>query len=495
MQNVTQILSVEQMYAADQLAIDKGISGAELMENAGRGVTDYIKVRWDPCSLFVLCGPGNNGGDGYVIARILAEAGWPVSVFAYGDPERLKGDAARMSKLYDGTVLGFDELEISNDVLIVDAVFGAGFRGDLPPEMVHIFEAIDDAQLPVVAVDVPSGVDGNTGRASRGTLNADLTVTFFRPKFGHILYPGRAKKGELEIIDIGIPEEVLDELDCQVILNDPNVWGEGIPTLQVDGHKYNRGHVAICGGGISSTGAARISARNALRIGAGAVTLVCPSSALMVYASALEAVMVAGMSSTEDFIAWLSDKRIGVCLVGPANGVSSRTREFALAALSSPSKVVLDADALSVFKDDPETLFDAIKARGATHDVVLTPHAAEFERLFSVGGSAIERAVTAAEISGAIVVLKGATTVIADPRGRAVINTNAPAWLATAGSGDALAGLISGLCFGFDSCFNAASAAVWIHSEAAEKFGLGLLSEDIEKEIPNILQELEQYNY
>ncbi|WP_227711846.1 NAD(P)H-hydrate dehydratase [Sneathiella sp. P13V-1] len=487
---MTELFSVEQMYAADKAAMEGGVPGLTLMENAGQSIVREIEARWAPEPVLVLCGPGNNGGDGYVIARALAEKDWPVRVVVFGDPEKLKGDALEMYRRYTGDIealAGADNLE--DELLIVDAIFGAGFKGDLPEPIRDLFDAISSQGSHVVAVDTPSGVQGTDGTASAGTLEADLTVTFFRPKTGHYLLPGRAYVGELVVTDIGIPEEVLDEIAIDVRQNNPADWFDLIPQPVLDGHKYSRGHLAVNGGGVSSTGAARISARAGLRAGAGAVTVVTPPSALMVYATALEAVMVKSIDSEDDFESWIADRRIGAVIIGPGNGVNDRTRSFVLKALASNADVILDADAITVFQEDPDTLFNAIweKANGT---VVLTPHEAEFARLFDVEGSALERCREAAAKSGAIVLLKGATTVIAAPDGRATLNTNAPPYLATAGSGDALAGIIGGQVIGAEHPFAAVCAAVWIHSEAGAVVGQGLVAEDIEQQIPYIFQKL-----
>ncbi|WP_169569224.1 NAD(P)H-hydrate dehydratase [Sneathiella limimaris] len=483
-----EILSIPEMYKADQLTIEAGIPGEQLMENAGAQVAAHITENWDICPALVLCGPGNNGGDGYVIARHLLEVGWPVTVGVFGDPAKLKGDAATMRDRCPLDLVPISELKIPAEGIVVDAVFGAGFRGTLPSELTDLFGKLQKT-LDFIAVDIPSGVDGNTGESSEGTPPASLTVTFARPKTGHYLYPGRGYCGRLEVVDIGIPLSVIDQLNCRTVLNSPDIWGEDFPQARPTGHKYTRGHAAVMGGGISSTGAARISARIALRAGAGAVTLLSPPSALTTYAAALEAVMVKSVEDSEAFFQFLTDRRISAVLIGPGNGVTEQTRKKVEAALSSSASVILDADALTVFKGDHETLFDLIqqKKSGA---VVLTPHEAEFARLFQVEGTALERCRLAAAKSGAIVLLKGASTVIAAPDGEAVINTHAPPWLATAGSGDALAGIITGLIATGMDTFLAVSAAAWIHGEAAYAFGPGLIAEDIEKQIPQIYAEI-----
>ena len=485
----TELLSVEEMYLADRLAIDGGVAGSMLMETAGEGIAIQIQRKWPPGRALVLCGPGNNGGDGYVVARRLQEAGWQIDLASISDPELLKGDAALMRDQWNGPILSLARAEVADIDLVVDAVFGAGFSRYLESDLASFFARIKRELIPVVAVDMPSGVNGDTGAADAGAIPAAMTVSFFRAKPGHFLYPGRAYCGELKIIDIGIDADYLEEIDPETHLNDPELWRDDLPSLGPEIQKYSRGHAAVVGGGIASTGAARLAARASLRAGAGATTVVSPPSALQTYAAALEAVMVIALSEGQAFEDWLRDKRIGTVLVGPGNGVTERTRKFTSIALESPANVILDADGLTVFRDDPDTLFSLI-AEKEHGEVVITPHEAEFERIFSLAGSKLDRARTAASLSGAVVLLKGADTVIATPDGKAVINYNAPPYLATAGSGDVLAGLITGFFSGGMSAFSAASAAAWIHGEAGSMVGPGLIAEDIETVVPSILRKL-----
>ncbi|WP_169545628.1 NAD(P)H-hydrate dehydratase [Sneathiella aquimaris] len=483
-----EILTVEQMYQCDSWAIKKGVPGRELMENAGQGVAAFIEEGWDLCPIGILCGPGNNGGDGYVVARALFDAGWPVQVFVYGDVSKLSGDALEMYEKCSVATAPLSEIGQFEAGVFVDALFGTGFRGTLPAEVVEAFEHIRREKADIIAVDVPSGLDGNTGAISPGTPEAVLTVSFFRAKRGHYLDPGKDHIGLLKLIDIGIPEDVLDKLDDLCWLNEPGLWVDAMPVAQRSGHKYDRGHAGICGGGMTHTGAARLTARCALRAGAGAVSVISPPSAIMTYSAALEAVMLLKQDN-QPLEQIIEEKRLGTIVVGPANGVTEKTRENALAAVSSDVEVVLDADALTVFQEEPDRLFAAIKKKkiGA---VVLTPHSAEFARLFKKETDAIASVRAAARLSGAIVLLKGATTVIADPDGTVALNVHAPPWMATAGSGDALAGIIAGFISGGMKPFLAVMAATWVHGQAGYRFGPGLIAEDIEKEIPAILQSL-----
>jgi len=477
------------MYEADRLAVECGVSSLSLMENAGRSIAEEIQRNWTRCPVLILCGPGNNGGDGYVIARYLLEASWPVRIATFGDTSDLSGDASVMFGQYAVDVVSLDELGDVDEELVVDALFGAGFKGDLPPEARAAFQKISLAGLDLVAVDVPSGVCGLTGDVVEGTPIANLTVSFQCAKVGHLFYPARAHIGILKITDIGIPDQALDLQNVSLFQNTPELWLESLATLSPIGHKYDRGHAAVVGGGISSSGAARIAARAALRASAGAVTVVCKPSALTTYAVSLEAVMVESISDETAFESWIAARRIGTVLLGPGNGVGERTRTFVRTAINSEAHVVLDADALTEFQDDPEVLFRFIREK-TVGSVVLTPHEAEFSRLFTIEGTALVRCREAAKRSGAVVILKGATTVIAEPTGNAALNTNAPPWLATAGSGDALAGIVAALLTKGEDAFKSASAAVWMHGEAANIFGRGLIAEDIEVQIPKILEKL-----
>ncbi|MBO0335041.1 NAD(P)H-hydrate dehydratase [Sneathiella sp. CAU 1612] len=485
----SELLSVAEMYQADRLAMEGGVSGATLMEAAGKGIADLIIDTWPTGRCLVICGPGNNGGDGYVVARHLTEAGWQIDLASLVDPEVLTGDAALMRDRWEDDILSLREVMLDDLDLVVDAGFGAGFSRFLESDISTLLSRVKKAAVPVVAVDMPSGVNGDTGAVDPGAIPAAMTVTFFRAKPGHFLYPGRSYCGRLQIIDIGIDVEYLEEIDPETHLNGPDLWRDDLPLLTPEIQKYSRGHAAIVGGGISSTGAARLAARASLRAGAGATTIVSPPSALMIYAAAMEAVMVTSIGEAGDFADWLQARRIGTVLIGPGNGVTDRTREFTLLALESAANVVIDADALTVFRDDPDMLFSLIREKDEG-EVVLTPHEAEFERIFSLAGSKLERARTAAALSGAVVLLKGADTVISTPDGKAVINYNAPPYLATAGSGDVLAGLIAGLFSGGMTAFSAAATAVWIHGAAGNMLGPGLISEDIENVIPEILSGL-----
>ena len=476
------LLTVEQMYAADQAAVEAGIGGETLMENAGAAIAQSIVERWSPRPVAVLCGPGNNGGDGFVIARHLVSDGWPVVLASLGGVEPLKGDAATMAGRWEGAVATLDEAALDGAALVVDALFGAGLARPLDGAARAVVEAVAARRLACIAVDVPSGVHGDTGAVLGAAAPAALTVTFCRRKPGHLLLPGRALCGEVVVADIGIPESALESLDVALHANAPALWRDRFPRPQPAGHKYSRGHAVGVGGGAATTGAARLAARAAVRAGAGLVTVTTPPEALQVYAAALTAVMTAVVDDDVAFAGFLDDPRRNAVLVGPGNGVNDTTRRRVRAALSAGKACVLDADALTVFKDQPKELFNAISS-----PCLLTPHEAEFGRLFDTSRDKVARARTAAAASGAAVLLKGPDTVIAAPDGRAAINENAPPELATAGSGDVLAGIALGLMAQGMAPFDAGCAAAWLHGAAAARVGPGLIAEDLAGQLPAVL--------
>ena len=480
------LLSVQEMYRADAAAEAAGIPSIELMEAAGGAIARVLTDNWEPQPLAILCGPGNNGGDGFVVARLLQAQGWPVSVALLGAHEKLEGDARINADAWAGDVVPLGVGALDGCGLVVDALFGAGLERPLAGVALEVVEAINERRLDCVGVDVPSGVHGNTGQVLGGAPQCRFTVTFFRRKPGHLLLPGRDLAGQVVVADIGIPQAVLDDIRPRTTDNGPAAWVARFPWPDSNSNKYTRGHALIVGGP-EMTGATRLAARGARRVGAGLVTIASPPDVFTVYAADMPGTLVATTASDSAFARLLADSRKNAVLVGPGGGVTDATRRKALAALEAKKRCVLDADALTVFADDPTELFAAIDS-----PCVMTPHEGEFVRLFDGEGDKLKRARAAAAQCDAVVLLKGADTVIAAPDGRAAINALAPPELATAGSGDVLAGLVLGLMAQGMDAFDSACAGAWLHGAAAIAHGPGLIAEDLAEALPTVLRQIKQ---
>nr|TFG54103.1 MAG: NAD(P)H-hydrate dehydratase [Hyphomicrobiales bacterium] len=484
-----ELLTVAEMSEADRLAVEGGVPSLELMENAGRQVAlAVMNLALKSNNVVVLCGPGNNGGDGYVAARLLKNEGWSVYVESYGDPAQLKDDALEMYRRWDGETRPLSA-KIDAEI-IVDALFGAGLSRPLAEDLKSVVKSFNASNALIIAVDVPSGLSGDLGRPFGDVaVRASATVTFFRKKPGHLLMPGRLYCGKTQVADIGIPDKVLFNIRPQSFESGPDFWGDAYPWPRPEGHKYLRGHVVVISGPASATGAARLAARGALRIGAGLVTLASPSDALAINAAHLTAIMLKPCDDAKALMRLLEDKRLNTVALGPGLGIGAATEELVAAALGSGAASVLDADALSSFAGKGEKLFAMLHDR-----VVMTPHEGEFKRLFpgllERGHSRLEAASFAARAANCTLLLKGPDTVVASPDGRAAINSNAPAELATAGAGDVLAGFVAGLLAQSMAPFEAASAAAWLHGEAANLCGPGLIAEDLPEMLPKVLRDL-----
>lgn len=506
-----ELLTNSEMARADALTIASGTPGVVLMESAGRAVADEAVKMVSPGSrIGIVCGPGNNGGDGFVAARHLSQRGFIVTLGLLGEADALKGDARAMYERWAGETKPAAELNLSGADLIIDALFGSGLTRKLDGPARITIERVNLSGKPILAVDIPSGVDGSTGEVLGDPVMATRTVTFFRAKPGHHLLPGRSFCGTLHVANIGIPGSVLEQIGTTLGENDLGAWRASFPVPTMSGHKYKRGHAVVVSGPPLATGAARLGARGALRIGAGLVTLFGSPASSAINAAHVTAVMVHSGGNARSLEDFLADHRRNAVLIGPGASVGRDTAESVIAILKTGAATVLDADALTSFSDEPakagaepggfgflrseaansytrENLCNAIAAM-PVRPVVMTPHDGEFQRLFgSIDGSKVERAREAARRSGAIVVLKGPDTVIASPQGKAAINTNAPPALATAGSGDVLAGFIAGLLAQHMPAFEAACAAVWLHGACAAEFGPGLIAEDIPEALPAVL--------
>ncbi|MDE1991393.1 MAG: NAD(P)H-hydrate dehydratase [Rhizobiaceae bacterium] len=476
------LLSPDEMAAVDRAAAASGIDSYGLMEKAGQAVA-ACALRHYPEALryIVFCGPGNNGGDGYVAARALRSCGARIELFHIGDPAKLKGDAARA--FADCLVVGnaIEHYMPQAGDVVIDAIFGAGLARPVPDAVADAIARVTVAGLPVIAVDLPSGVDGRSGHVLGAAFRAVHTVTFMTRKPGHLLLPGRELSGALEVFDIGIPDRIVRaQAGALVAENRPEQWQASLPATLADTHKFKRGHLVVFSGSANATGAARMSAMAGLKAGAGLVTIASPEQALSVNAGALTAIMLRPVDNEAALEELLDDKRISAFILGPGFGAGDKARQFVLALRDR--NLVLDADGITSFRDDPERLFEAF-AGGSTH-LVLTPHEGEFARLFpdiavNDALSKVDKTRMAAARAHAAVIYKGADTVIAAPDGRALINANAPPWLATAGSGDVLAGIVGALMAQEMPAFEAAAAGVWLHGETGQRAGKGLTAEDL----------------
>ncbi|MGE8589786.1 NAD(P)H-hydrate dehydratase [Alcaligenes sp. WGS1538] len=462
----------------DAAAPALGAPVEQLMQAAGQAVAQAVQQHWPRGAVLFLCGAGNNGGDALVAASILRDQGRDVSVYSLVDPSARRGAAAWAQAQWNGPweprcpdFAGF--------AVVVDGLLGAGLDRPVQGEAADLIRALAASGAPVCAIDVPSGLDGATGLVRGVAARACVTVTFVRYKPGHLLYPGRDLCGRLELVGIGMPAAALEPPDTW--LNEPALWSARLPRLAADSHKYTRGHALVIGGA-RMTGAGRLAARAAQRAGAGLVSMAVPEAVWSIYAAALESIMVAPLEASVS-----RDERIRAWLIGPGAGLGEDTRKLALELLATGRPCVLDADAISCFAGRPQELFQALHGQ-----CVLTPHAGEFARLFDPAEDRLQSARGAARRCGAIVVLKGADTVIAAPDGRALINACAPPWLATGGSGDVLAGLVCGLLAQGMPAFEAAGAAVWLHSQAALHCGPGLIPEDLLQAMPAIWRLLPQ---
>ncbi len=479
-----EILTVAQMAEADRAAIRSGTPGSVLMERAGRAVAEAVSQRIPTGDVLVLAGPGNNGGDGFVAARHLARQGRQVAVGLLGSREALTGDAALAAARWSGEAYALDCGLVDRAAVIIDAVFGAGLSRALPASVIPLFERARARQIPSVAIDLPSGVDGDTGHAADGVLPARLTVTFHRLKPGHVLFPGRDLAGEIVLADLGIPAS---PPPGSVFLNGPLLWREEQRLPYWRSHKYTRGHVVVAGGPAQRAGAARLAGLAALRAGAGLVTVAVPADAVHAYVGREpKAIMIDSLADSGDWQDLMAASRVRTAVIGPGNGIGDVTRSRVAAAAKAGLRLVLDADALTSFVGRSDTLADLCAAAEAA---VLTPHAGEFQRLFpELEGDRLTRTRTAARRTGATVVSKGPDTIVTRPDGRAIINANAPASLATAGSGDVLAGVIGGLLASGRDPMTAAAEAVWLHGEAARQFGPGLIADDLPDALPGALR-------
>ncbi|WP_203294479.1 NAD(P)H-hydrate dehydratase [Maricaulis parjimensis] len=484
------VLKTKDCVRCDLYAVENGVSSQSLMTKAGTAIADAIRARWAPRDIRVLCGPGNNGGDGFFLAENLRKTGWPVRVALLGERSRLQGDAAWAAGLWSGKIESAEPGFLEGADLIVDALFGAGLSRPLDGAAADLVQAMAAAACPRIAVDLPSGMSGDA-MGEGGFAPADLTVTFHQWKPAHLLEPFATGCGEPVLADIGIPAGWADSVVPMARLNHPDLWWSALPVAGPGDHKHAKGRLVVFSGGASATGASRLAARTGLRAGAGLVTLATPPAALLVQAATNDAVMVKRWNEAGDAGDLLDALRANAAVIGPALGLDGHAVATVLSSTTAGCARVLDADALTDFQDAPDRLFKAL-----TPADVLTPHEGEFRRLFpDLGpetGNKIERVAAAADRAGCTILLKGADTVIAAPGHLPVINRHADPALATAGSGDVLAGLIGGLLAQGVDPFHAACAAAWLHGDAGKRLGTGLIAEDLPDALPRVLQALQR---
>lgn len=470
----------------DRLTIAFGAEGRTLMQRAGAAVMTVIEQHYEPTRCLVLCGTGKNGGDGFVVAESLRQAGWDVACIACGQlPE--SGDAHAVRASYQGSVLAWSQDLLAEAGLVVDAIFGVGLARPLEPATAAIVAAVNKSGVPVVAIDMPSGIQADSGAVLGAALRATHTVTFTRKKPGLLLLPGRDYAGQVIVADINMDTDALYNLPLRFAENAPALWRDMLPQFLPTQHKYDHGHALILGGGVM-TGAARLAARACQRTGAGLVSIAAPPYATLVYASNLDSVLVQPITTLDDWQKQIDDRRKTAFLLGPGAGVSELLQQQVLAALATDKPTVLDADALTCFAEAPEQLFRAVRPH-----TVLTPHSGEFLRLFGPQQEFSDRLAVVsrmAQMLQCVILLKGSDTVIAAPDGRAIINANAPAWLATAGSGDVLAGVIAGFMTQGVAAFHAACIGAWLHGAAAQNFQPGMIAEDLIASLPATLEKL-----
>ena len=476
------LLTNSQMSFVENQAIKSGKKSTELMENAGTAVVKLILKRYKNRNISVLCGPGKNGGDGFVVARLLKEQGWNVRLGLTSSQK--DKDSIEKAELWKGNIEPLNESLLYGNPIIIDAMFGAGLKRKLTGIPLALVTKINNKKLDCIAIDIPSGIDGDSGKILGDAPKCKLTITFFCAKPGHFLMPSKSKVGEVIIEDIGISNSFLKQINVKTFLNTPELWKKKFPIPTYDTHKYKRGHLLIAGAA-NMTGATHLASSSARRIGAGVVTIGAPSSSCDIYKLGAFGHIVLPINNPGDWNNLLKNYKNTATLIGPGLGKIAFLKDVVIAALNSKKPVILDADGLNIFKNNPLQLFHSTNRKH-----ILTPHEGEFKKLFNFKGNPISRVSRAAKKSGAIVLLKGSSTIIAHPNGKIIINDTGKPYLATAGSGDVLAGIIAGLITQGMNVFEAGCGGTWIHGRAAELFGPGLIAEDIPKLIPTILNEI-----
>ena len=458
-----------------------------LMQKAGKLAAKNIDSLYSKRKTLILCGVGGNGGDGFIIAQELFNKGWDIKVSIIGDQNKIKGDSLKALNKLKLKLFSFNEINLDKPKLFIDAIYGIGLSRKVNKKECAILNIIDKHPAPVIAIDIPSGIDCNNGKILGFAAYCDLTITFSTLKIGHILLPGSEKINKIKVLDIGISKDIINKIEPDVKINLKNEWVTKIVWPKIDDHKYSRGYSLIIGGPKDMTGASRLAAMSAQRAGSGIVALATEKEAAEIYFISLTSQLVKTYKNIKEYNTIINEPRIDSIVIGPGLDISNKSILKIKSALKTNKRIVLDAGALSCFKNKLRILVKILSGK----DAVITPHEGELISILpNLSGSLIDKALKAAKILNTIVVLKGATTIIASPNNKALVNTAGAKWLATAGSGDVLAGIIGGLLSNKMDTFYAAAYAVWLHSEAGKYLGPGLVAEDIPKILPKILKNI-----
>ena len=489
LKKIKEIVSSEEM-----MCFEKGQfltnNSYRFMKNAGKLVFRFIKKKFSSKQpIIVLCGPGNNGGDGFIVAKLLKNHGYPINVYIYTDEHNYKGDALKAVREFGKCSKKIDLFKLKKKALIIDALFGIGLKRNIKGKLKKIFNQINKSNNSVISVDIPSGVCSNTGKILGSAIKADFTVTFHRKKVGHVLAPGKKFSGKIEVVDIGFSQQ---KMKTQCLENSPNLWAKHFPWKKTTDHKYSRGRVVVYGGQKEFTGATILSAQAALRTGTGSVKIICSRDTLQIYSIKFPSALKTEINDIFQLEHFLKNEKITSILIGPGLGTSKKNKEITKLILRKIKYVVLDADALTCFKDDLKSLYSLLDK-----NKIITPHLGEFHRIFpkiKKNLNNIDKVLNAVKLIKSNIVLKGPSTIIVSYNNKIVINDHSSSELAVIGSGDVLSGLIVSLVGDKKmSPFLAGCASTWLHGDIAKNYGKGLIAEDIVEEIPNALKRLKKW--
>jgi len=486
---MNEIFSSEEMKRFEQKQFLKRNSYS-FMQKAGSRVFEFISNNFkNKQPIIVLCGPGNNGGDGFVVARHLMDHGYSVEVYIFAGANNYKGDALTALKEFKGELKKINLFKLQKDALIVDAIFGIGLKRNVKGILSKVFKKINQSKNPVVSVDIPSGVCSNTGKILGNAIKADFTITFHRKKIGHIFGFGKQFSGRIQVVDIGFSPR---KAKTRCYENSPDLWLKYFPWKKPFGHKYSRGRVIIYGGQKEFTGATILSAQAALRTGTGSVKIACSKDTLPIYSVKFPSVLKTEMNSIFQLENFLKKEKITSFLIGPGSGSNKNIKEITKLILKKVKYVVLDADALTCFQDDLKTLYSLLDK-----NKIITPHSGEFHKIFpniKKNLNNIDKAFIASRLIRSNIILKGPNTVIVSHNKKIVINDHASPELAVIGSGDILSGLVASLV-GQKKMdpFLAGCAATWLHGDVARHYGKGLIAEDLVHGMSGALKRLKEW--